>query len=120
MLGYDSRSELAITDGLGRSWQWKFVPKDMPYSELSMHRQLKLRLEPYVDESIEGVLAGNVVFKRNAILVMGGNEKELLRCAAATAFLLQTRPWRMEVDLWKSYINVDLEFLQDLHGHWLE
>lgn len=47
LIGLENRWQLAFADGLGRTWEWKFVPKDMPYSEWSIHRQLKQRIAPY-------------------------------------------------------------------------
>ncbi|KAH5666044.1 hypothetical protein HBI21_238020 [Parastagonospora nodorum] len=47
MLGIDKRAMCAFLDDRGRAWEFKFVPKDMPYSEWSIHHQLSLRLEPW-------------------------------------------------------------------------
>lgn len=54
------------------------------------------------------------------ILVMGGDEKDLLKWCTAVTSAMQTKPWLREVDLWKSFINVDLAFLESLDSHWLE
>jgi hypothetical protein len=53
-------------------------------------------------------------------LVMGENQEDLLRLAVAATFAIVTRPWRLEVDLWKSFVNVDLKFLEELDERWLE
>ncbi|EAT76234.2 hypothetical protein SNOG_16409 [Parastagonospora nodorum SN15] len=47
MLSIDQRATCAFLDDRGRAWEFKFVPKDMPYSEWSIHHQLSLRLEPW-------------------------------------------------------------------------
>jgi hypothetical protein len=39
----------------------------------------------------------------------------------AVMFALQTKPWFRQVDLWKSFVNVDLELLEGLdrfHLRW--
>jgi hypothetical protein len=51
---------------------------------------------------------------------MGTDEKNLFRLATATTFAILTRPWRWEVDLWKSFLNVDFRFLEGLDDRWLE
>jgi hypothetical protein len=33
---------------------------------------------------------------------------------------VQTRPWRLEIDLWRSFVNVDVEFLEGLDRRWLD
>lgn len=51
---------------------------------------------------------------------MGTDEEDLKKLATATAFAIQRRPWRWEVDLWKSFVNVDFGFLDGLQDEWLE
>lgn len=34
--------------------------------------------------------------------------------------MLQSNPWRFEVDVWKSFIYFDLAFLEKLDKAWLE
>lgn len=58
--------------------------------------------------------------KRDMVLVMGEDETDLERLVAAATFALQTNPWRLEVDFWKSFVNVDLPFLEKLDQKWLE
>lgn len=53
------------------------------------------------------------------VLVMGTDERDLLKWTTAVTFALQTKPWLREVDLWKSFVNVDIEFLEGLHEYWL-
>jgi hypothetical protein len=115
MLGWNNRDNTSFTDGLGRTWEWKFIPKDMPYSEWSIHHQGRLRIKPYVKQFRETVMV-----RRDSFLVMGENQEDLLRLAVAATFAIVTRPWRLEVDLWKSFVNVDLKFLEELDERWLE
>lgn len=61
-----------------------------------------------------------VVQRGDLVLVMGDDEADLLKWCTAVTFALQTKPWLREVDLWKSFINVDLEFLEGLDKYWLD
>ncbi|KAI1456677.1 hypothetical protein F4805DRAFT_467878 [Annulohypoxylon moriforme] len=117
MLGDWNRHATAFLDGNGRSWIWKFIPKDMPISEWSMYNTLKLRLELLKDQLKVGE---RVIHRNEVILVMGTDEVDLLRYATAVTFAIQTKPWHREIDLWKSFVNVDLEFLEGLHEYWLD
>ncbi|MCJ1417711.1 hypothetical protein MMC32_004056 [Xylographa parallela] len=114
-LAMDKRWEWSFNDGVERVWEWKFLPKDMPYSEWSVHHNCQGRLEPFMH-----VFRGKVVLKRDLFLVMGEDEKDLQKVATAVTFAIQTRPWRLEVDLWKSFVNVDLKFLEEMDDKWLE
>lgn len=58
--------------------------------------------------------------KREKYLVMGTDEKDLFRLASITVFAIQMRPWRWELDLWKSFVNVDLQFVEELEERWME
>lgn len=115
MIGPHKWYEFSFLDANGRCWQWKFIPKDMPCSEWSVHHQCRLRLEPYLP-----LLKENVVVKRDLFLVMGKDEEDLKRFATGVTFAVQTRPWRLEVDLWRSFVNVDLGFLEGLDDRWLD
>ena len=79
-----------------------------------MHHSSVLRLRPF-----KHILGRNVTVSRNMFLVMGEDESELAKFATATTFAIQTAPWRLEVDLWKSFVNIDLEFLQQLGEKWM-
>lgn len=71
-------------------------------------------------EKLGGVnMRKNVVFHGDVVLVVGGNEEELLRLSTSVAFSMQTKPWLMEVDLWMSFLNVGMEFLEGLDGVWM-
>ena len=115
MIGWDSRQPTSFADGLGRTWEWKFIPKDMPCSEWSIHRQLQLRIKPF-----QHVLGHRVVVKKDLLLVLGTDEEDLLKYSTAATFAIQTEPWRLEVDLWRSFVNVDVAFLEGLQEEWLD
>ena len=80
-----------------------------------MHTMSKSRLKPY-----QHLLGTNVIVSRDKFLVMGKDEAELAKYATAMTFAIQTDPWRLEVDLWRSFVNIDLEFLEGLADKWLE
>ena len=115
MLGSENRAFNSFADCIGRAWEWKFVPKDMPYSEWSMHHASQLRLEPF-----KHLPGKNVVISRNRFMVMASDEAELLQLAIATTFAIQTDPWRLEVDLWRSFVNIDFTFMENMRTEWLE
>lgn len=117
MLGGWNRHATAFLDSTARSWIWKFIPKDMPISEWSMYHTIKTRLELLKEELKVGE---RVVHRGETILVMGLDEAELLKYVTAVVFAIQTKPWHREIDLWKSFVNVDLEFLEGLDPYWLD
>ncbi|KAK3935401.1 hypothetical protein QBC46DRAFT_422732 [Diplogelasinospora grovesii] len=138
MLGLNSRQATSFIDTVGRSWEWRFIPRDFVLSDWSVHsvvaqRLLRLR-EQIVREGKRnngnangrvvardvGDLYEHVANRGDLILVMGEDETDLLRWCTAVTFALQTKPWLREVDLWKSFVNVDLEFLEALDAHWLD
>ncbi|KAG5296501.1 hypothetical protein I7I50_09691 [Histoplasma capsulatum G186AR] len=115
MIGYDNRLWTSFIDEIGRAWSWRFIPKDMPFSDWSMHSNLQQRLDPY-----KKVLLNKVVIKRDMILILAEDEEELLLLTSAVTFAVQTQPWRLEVDYWKSFINVDSAFLNGLQDGWYD
>lgn len=115
MIGYQNRNGTSFRDLVGRTYNFMFVPKDMPCSEWSIHHTASMRLQPWAK-----FFKDRVVVKRDKYLVMGADEKELFRLASAVTFAIQMRPWRLEVDLWKSFVNVDAKFLGRLDDKWLE
>ena len=118
MVGLENRVNTQFTDGLGRAWEFCFVPKDMPGSEYSVHHAARLRLLPF-EHLLMREEEKVVVVMRDLFLVMGSDEGDLERLAVAVTFAIQTDPWRLEVDLWRSFVNVDLGFLEGLRGEWL-
>ncbi|EEQ92317.2 uncharacterized protein BDCG_07437 [Blastomyces dermatitidis ER-3] len=115
MIGYDNRLWTSFIDEIGRAWSWRFIPKDMPFSDWSMHHNLQQRLEPY-----KKVLRDKVVIKRDMVLILAEDEEELLLLTSAVTFAIQTQPWRLEVDYWKSFINVESAFLDGLQDGWYD
>ena len=115
MVGLDRRDSYSFCDARGRAWEWNFCPKDFPHTEMSMHHTSRLRINQY-----EHVLAGRVFIKRDLFLVMGEDEEDLLKYATATTFAIVGEPWRLEVDLWRSFVNVDMGFLENLKEEWLD
>ncbi|KAK4095743.1 hypothetical protein N658DRAFT_511804 [Parathielavia hyrcaniae] len=146
MMTLPRRPSASFVDPTGRVWEWKFIPKDMALSEWSIHNSVMLRLgflreqmmgsrtPPAADKKwAESKYSGEdkwrrgrcplderVVHRGDLVLVMGEDERELLRWCTVVAFALQTKPWSKEVDLWKSFINVDLQFLEGLEESWLD
>ncbi|KAI0145127.1 hypothetical protein GGR57DRAFT_507291 [Xylariaceae sp. FL1272] len=114
LIGDHNRRGTAFLDGAARSWRWNFIGKDIPISEWSMYNILKHRLDVLKEQ-----LHGRVVHRDDVILVMGVDQLELLRYATAVTFAIQTKPWFRELDLWKSFVNVDLGFLETLDPYWL-
>ena len=115
MVGLDNRINTEFTDGVGRAWEFCFVPKDMPGSEYSIHHAARLRIMPF-----KHLFRDKVLVKRDLFLVMGEDEADLHKYAVATTFAIQTDPWRLEVDLWRSFVNVDIAFLEQLQREWLD
>ncbi|KAH8882225.1 hypothetical protein GQ53DRAFT_753902 [Thozetella sp. PMI_491] len=147
MLDVENRHGTAFIDTVERTWEWKFVPKDMPLSEWSCHNNMRLRLGFLREQMMSGrgleragksslqrgagsaeakwkhgtcELDDRVVIRGDMVLVMGTDELDLLRWSTAVAFTLQTKPWLREIDLWKSFINVELQFLEDMNPFWLD
>ncbi|SPJ83940.1 uncharacterized protein FTOL_10456 [Fusarium torulosum] len=115
MVGPFNRPNTSFLDSLCRSWEWKFVPKDMPGSEYSVHHTTGKRLE-----MLKHKFGDRVINRGDLILVMGEDADDLLKFCTAVTFAIQTKPWLREVDLWKSFINVDLDFIEGLEAYWLE
>ncbi|CAF9940033.1 MAG: hypothetical protein ALECFALPRED_008406 [Alectoria fallacina] len=80
----------------------------------SIHHASRLRVMQF-----KLLFKRNVLVKKDLFLVMGEGEEDLLKYAVATTFAIQTDRWRLEVDLWRSFVNVDLEFLEGLIREWL-
>ena len=50
---------------------------------------------------------------------LGVEEGELEGMVEAVVFAVQAEPWRLEVDLWRSFVNVDGGFLERVREGWL-
>lgn len=115
VVGYDLRENFAFEDCRGRAWAWKFYPKEVAGSEWSVQHTLDLKLKRWRSQ-----LGKNVKVRRDIVLVMGDTQEELEKMVLGTVFALQTANWRHEVDFWRSFVDVDLEFLENLDKKWLE
>ncbi|RYP36854.1 hypothetical protein DL767_003244 [Monosporascus sp. MG133] len=115
MIRWNNRRLASFLDPVGRVWEWKYIPKDAFSSEWSIYNTLKLRLDLLREQ-----FGDRVTHRGDVILVMGSDELDLLRYAVAVTFAIQTKPWYREIDLWKSFVNVDLGFLEGLDPYWLD
>ncbi|EXK24719.1 hypothetical protein FOMG_18573 [Fusarium oxysporum f. sp. melonis 26406] len=115
MVGHFNRQYTSFLDSLARSWEWKFVPKDMPGSEYSVHHTVGKRLE-----TLKHKFGDRVMSRGDLVLVMGEDADDLLKFCTAVTFAIQTKPWLREIDVWKSFVNVSFEFILDLDSFWLE
>lgn len=116
MLGVDKRKLVSFLDDRERNWEFKFIPKDMPFSEWSAQQQLTLRIDPYRDV----LTREKVIVAKDLILVMGTTRKECRRLTEGATWAVTTRPWRLEIDFWRSFVGVDLKFLEELDPKWLD
>jgi hypothetical protein len=57
---------------------------------------------------------------KDLILVMGTDERNLRQLTEGVTWAVQTKPWRLEVDFWRSFVNVEEEFLEGLDRRWLD
>ncbi|RII23918.1 hypothetical protein CUC08_Gglean012749 [Alternaria sp. MG1] len=101
-------------DDRGRFWEWKYIPKDMPMSEWSIHKSMTMTLGQYED-----MWKGQVVVARDLFLVMGKNADDCRRLSEGVTWAVQKKPSRCEIDFWRSFVNVDADFLEGLHPTWL-
>lgn len=112
-VGHDKRDGFTFYDLTGRTFTWLFVPKDLPHSDYSMHWGCAGRIAPFKKQ-----FGDRVVAKRDKYLIMGEAEQNLAKYVAEVTYAVQKRPWRQEVDLWKSFVNVELKFLEGLDERW--
>lgn len=115
MFSYENRAMCTFLDDRSRLWEFKFVPKDMPYSEWSVHQQLTLRLEPH-----KRLFRKQAFVCRDLIVVMGQDEKDCRLSSAGVTWPVQTRPWVLEVDFWRSFVGIEREFLEGIDRAWLD
>lgn len=123
MVGYWNRPHVVFADSCGRAWEFKFVPKDLEGSELSAMHATSGRVKLIVERARmhNGVdLSRHFVSRGDAVLVMAESEEELFRLSTIVTFVMQTKPWLREVDLWRSFVNVELDFLDSLDPAWLD
>ena len=75
----------------------------------------RLRLLPYAHNT-----AKYVKQKRDLFLAIGEDEEKLRTIVTGVTYAIQTKAWQLEVDLWKSFVNVDLECVLGLDERWLD
>uniref|UniRef100_A0A4E9ELV7 Uncharacterized protein n=1 Tax=Gibberella zeae TaxID=5518 RepID=A0A4E9ELV7_GIBZA len=109
------RYSTTFLDSRNRSWAWRFVPKDMTASEYSPHETIKRRLG-----YLKHQFGSRVINRGDLILVMGEDEDDLFKYCITVTLAIQTKPWMWEIDLWKSFINVDMDFIERMEEHWLK
>jgi hypothetical protein len=101
-------------DDRGRFWEWKFIPKDMPMSEWSVHKSMTMVLGEY-----KHIWKHQVVIGRDLFLVMGKDAEDCRRISAGVTWVIQKQDNNWEIDFWQSFVNVDADFLDRLHPVWL-
>ncbi|KAF2875319.1 hypothetical protein BDV95DRAFT_604075 [Massariosphaeria phaeospora] len=114
-LGPVSRPKFTFLDDRGRAWMFRAFPKDFPFSEWEVHLRYSEHIEPFLP-----YFGTQVSLAKDLVLVMGKDQKDLRRLSQAVTWTIQTKPWRLEVDFWRSFVNVDVQFLEDLNEKWLE
>lgn len=115
MIGLSNRKIGAFLDPAGRAWEWRFIPKDSPISEWSIYHSIWRRLDV-----LRSQLGDHVDQRGDVLLIKGASQEDLMKYCLAVTFALQTKPWFREIDWWKSFVNVDLDFLQGLDAWWLD
>ena len=87
----------------------------MPGSGFSIQKGVDDRFARFLK-----VFGARTEVKRDMVLVMGESTEDLRWWLTAAIFVVQTNPWRWEVDWWKSIVDVNLDFLKGLDKEWLE
>lgn len=98
-----------------RNWEWKFSPKDYIFGESSMHYNISNAVNVYAAK-----FKKQVVPRRDIVFVMAKDVEELAKLCTAATYAIQDKPFIREVDLWKSFIDVDIGFLERLDKYWLD
>jgi hypothetical protein len=133
MCNLEKRAATAFNDGIDRGWLFKFVPKDMPEGEWSIHTSLERQFSQYQEPlKVNATFMPGfsrkrfskaeerVILRRDIVLVMAEDEDDCLKMATGTTYAMQSYPWLREVDLWKSFVNVDIDVVERLDKYWLE
>ena len=93
------------------------MPKDRQNTEWLFLYVLEQLVAPF---STQLGMETKCMFRKDKLLVMGASQEECLKLSVAATYALQNRPWVREVDLWKSFVNVDLQFLKDMDQRFLD
>lgn len=78
-------------------------------SEFAAQQATASCLSPWVKH-----FEGHVVTLSDLILVMGEDALNCLGFCIAITWAIQTKPWLMEIDLWKRFISIDIKALPRL------
>lgn len=94
----------------------------MQCSEWSFHFSINIALEKLAKPlgHVGMNQAGDIIHRRDIILIMDTDEEDLMRKVVGTTFSAQRWPWLREIDLVKSFISVDEAFLDNLDGWWFD
>ena len=65
-------------------------------------------------QALRGYFGEHVILKGDMYFLMGKDQAELKRLTAGVAWAVQNEPWRLEIDRWNSFVNVDVTFLDGL------
>ncbi|KAK5022566.1 hypothetical protein LTS07_010012 [Exophiala sideris] len=87
----------------------------MAYLEWRVQHNMTQRFEPSMSHFKDGK---KIKIRKDVMLVMAEIVYDLLQLTAAATFIMQTQPWRLEVESWKSFVNVDRQFLDELADEW--
>ena len=104
-----------FSDDRGRLWSFRFLPRDMPRSDRFIHAKVSDNIGGYKDQ-----FGDQVCVAKDVVLVMGKDEGELRRLSEDATLATERMPWTLEVDFWRSFVNVDLQFVEGLDSRWLE
>lgn len=87
-----------------RIWEWDFMPKDQPVSEEAIDNAGVTRLA-----ALRAKMPGlTCVHRGDLCLVTGVIERDMLESCIAVTMVLQMGPWMRGVELWTTFVNVDL------------
>lgn len=122
----DTAEEMAFSDPMGRSWQWKYKPKDMPSSECDVHQltrdlldQRAPSIEPKGAKKREEKGAKYYTRARiDLVLVLSETSNKGMEHATFTAAYLRKVPSGIDIDWARSFLNVDAGFLRRLSPEW--
>jgi len=87
----------------------------MPQSEWSKQHNIDLRLA-----RIKKQFGRQFEVKRDIVLVMAEDEEEMPGLLTQMVFQIQTHNCGYEVDWWRTFVNVELGFLEELDKAWLD
>jgi hypothetical protein len=102
-----------FVDDRGRPWQWRFLPKNSPWSESRVQMEMEHRMKLFN-------FGDQVIVARDPLMVMGKDKMDCRRLSEGVTWAVQAQLWLQEVDFWRSFVDVDAAFLEGLDHKWLE